>query len=332
MEDHILKGKRVLFFYLSTFNYEMEIQKAMEREGAIVDSYNERPTNNVFARILIRLNRNLIHKYIDKYYGSVMKETLGRRYDYIFFIKGESISNSIITRLRNVHPTAKIIMYYWDSIANNHNAKGMLKSFDKVLSFDKNDSREFGLNFLPLFYIPQYEIIANEKMPQKYDLMFAGTVHSERYEFVKGIVKQIESVGGRCFTWFYFPSKVSFYKLKWDNPSFRKANVKDFQFVPMEREELLRYYAESRIQIDMQHPKQTGLTMRTIETLGAKKKLITTNSDVVSYDFYRPENILVVDRYNPIITKGFLESNWQEIPEEVYKKYSISSWLNAIFS
>lgn len=332
MAEHILKGKRVLFFYLSTFNYEVEIQKAMEREGAIVDSYNERPTNNVFARILIRLNRNLIHKYIDKYYDTVMQETSGKKYDYIFFIKGESISRSIITRLRNVHPEAKIVMYYWDSIANNHNAKGMLKSFDKVLSFDKNDSRNFGLEFLPLFYIPQYESIAKKDVSQKYDLMFAGTVHSERYEFVNGIVKQIENAGGKCFTWFYFPSKVNFYKLKWDNPKFRKADIKDFQFTPMSREKLLGYYAESRIQIDMQHPKQTGLTMRTIETLGAKKKLITTNADVVNYDFYRPENVLVVDRYNPVISKEFVEAPWKEIPEEIYKKYSISSWLNTIFS
>lgn len=332
MEDHALKNKRVLFFYLSTFNYEREIQNAMEREGAIVDSFNERPTNSVFVRILIRLNRNLICKYIDKYYDKIIAETSNKKYDFIFFIKGESISNSIVERLRKAHPEAQIIMYFWDSIANNHNAKGMLGSFDKVLSFDKNDCRDFNLEFLPLFYIPQYERIANQKVPQKYDMMFAGTIHSERYEFVNGIVDQIKAAGGTCFTWFYFPSKVNFYKLKWDNPKFRKADINDFQFIPMPREKLLGYYAESRIQIDMQHPKQTGLTMRTMETLGAKKKLITTNKDVVNYDFYRPENILVVDRNNPIISKEFLEITWQEIPEEIYKKYSISSWLNNVFS
>ena len=329
---HALKGKRVLFFYLSTFNYEVEIQKAMEREGAIVDSYNERPTNNVLARILIRLNRNLIHRYIDRYYGQVISETQGWKYDYIFFIKGESISNAIIKRLRDAHPESKIIMYYWDSISNNHNAKGMLRSFDKVLSFDKNDCQDFNLLFLPLFYIPQYESIAQSLVSQKYDLMFAGTIHSERYEFINGIVNQVENFGGRCFTWLYFPSKINFYKLKWDNPKFRKAKINDFHFTPMPRVELLSYYAESRIQIDMQHPKQTGLTMRTIETLGAKKKLITTNADVSNYDFYRPENILIVDRYNPVITKEFINTPWKEIPEDIYKKYSIRSWLNTIFS
>lgn len=329
---HNLKGKRILFFYLSTFNYENEIKWAMEREGASVDAFNERPANNVFVRVLIRLNRNLIGKYINRYYEKIIEKTKCNKYDFIFFIKGESISPDIVKKLRTAHQEAKVVMYYWDSIANNYNAKSLIGCFDKVLSFDKNDCKEMKLDFLPLFYIPQYAEIAHKKVIQKYDMMFVGTTHSERYEFVNGIANQIREAGGNCFTWFYFPSKVSFYKLKMDNPKFRSAKIENFEFSPMSREKLLCYYAESRIQIDMQHPKQTGLTMRTIETLGAKKKLITTNPYVKEYDFYRPENILIVDRYNPVITKDFLDAPWVEIPEEIYKKYSISSWLNTIFA
>lgn len=329
--EHNLKGKRVLFFYLSTFNYEVEIQNGMRREGAIVDAFNERPTNNVLARILIRLNRNLVGRYINKYYDEIIEKTKKEKYDFIFFIKGESISSSIVRKLRDTHPESRIIMYYWDSIENNKNAKDLLSSFDKVFSFDRVDCANFSLDFLPLFYIPQYSEIAKKEVEQKYDLMFAGTTHSERYEFVNGIATQIKSIGGKCFTWFYFPSKVNFYKLKWDNPKFRKANIKDFAFTPMSREDLLNLYAESRIQIDMQHPKQTGLTMRTIETLGAKKKLITTNKNVEDYDFYCPENILIVDKANPIITEDFIHAPWKEVPDDIYKKYSLSSWLNTIF-
>lgn len=332
MEGHILKGKKVLFFYLSTFNYEVEIQKAMEREGAIVDSFNERPSNNLFIHIMVRLNRNLINRIIVKYYQEIIEKTKENKYDYIFFIKGESISPEIVNSLRTAHPEAKVVMYYWDSIANNYNAKNMLGSFDKVLSFDKNDCKNLGMTFLPLFYIPQYSEIAKRDVPQEYDLMFAGTTHSDRYQFITGIANQIENAGRKCFIWFYFPSKILYYKMKWDNPRFRDVKKKDFNFIPMPREKLLDYYAKSRIQIDVQHPKQIGLTMRTMETLGAKKKLITTNSDVVNYDFYRPENILVVDRTNPVISESFIKSEWKDIPEDIYKKYSISSWLQMIFS
>ena len=138
---HNLSGKRVLFFYLSTFNYENEIKWAMEKEGAVVDAFNERPTNNVLARILIRLNRNLIDKYISKYYEEIIEKTKDIKYDFVFFIKGESISPAIVKRIRETHPESKMLMYHWDSIANNNNAKGLLGCFDKVLSFDKNDCK-----------------------------------------------------------------------------------------------------------------------------------------------------------------------------------------------
>ena len=119
--------------------------------------------------------------------------------------------------------------------------------------------------------------------------------------------------------------------MKVQDKNMRKSKVTDFSFIPMSRSELMDFYLRSRIQLDIQHPNQTGLTMRTIETLGAKKKLITTNHLVKEYDFYRPENILIVDRDNPIIDVEFLKSQWKEIPNDVYEKYSLRSWLNAIF-
>ena len=304
----------------------------MEREGAEVDSYNERPTNSVIARIMIRLNRDLLDGYINRYYDKIIEETKGNKYDFILFIKGESISKSILEKLRICHPEAKIVMYVWDSIQNAKNAYKLKDLFDKFCTFDGRDSNKYNVPHLPLFYIPEYAGIACERPQKEYDMMFVGTMHSERYEFITSIVKQIEKAGGTCYTRFYFPSKVNYYKLKWDNPKFRKAKISDFVFEPMPKQVLLEYYKKSLIQIDLQDPLQTGLTMRTIETLGAKKKLITTNEHVKEYDFFRPNNILVVDRKNPIVDKDFLSSPYTELPQEIYQKYSISSWLNILFS
>ena len=332
MAEHILKGKRVLFFYLSTFNYEVEIRQAMEREGAIVDSFNERPSNSILARIMIRINRDLLSSYIGDYYDKIIEQTKAYKYDYILFIKGESVSKQILEKLRSYHPEAKLLMYVWDSVQFSKNAYLLKDCFDKFCTFDSRDSKDFNIPLLTLFYIPSYAEIANKREKKEYDLMFVGTIHNDRYEFIKGIVEQIDSAGGTCFTRYYFPSKVNFYKQKWDNPQFRNAKISDFVFESMPRDELLRYYSKSLIQIDIQDPLQTGLTMRTIETLGAKKKLITTNENVREYDFYHPNNILVVDRTNPILDKAFLTSPYVDIPVDVYNNYSISSWLNNLFS
>lgn len=41
----------------------------------------------------------------------------------------------------------------------------------------------------------------------------------------------------------------------------------------------------SAVVIDIHHPSQHGLTMRTIEAVGLNKKIITTNADIKKYNF-----------------------------------------------
>ena len=326
-----LQGKRILFFSAHLFGYQNDIRLAMESVGAIVDYYDERPANNFLVKGVIRINRNLLAGYINHYYNKIIKETLQKEYDYVFFIKGESISASNVRRLKQFHPEANFIIYHWDSIANNSNAQNLLPYFDRVFSFDKIDCERLGLQFLPLFYTPDYANIPYYDKEIKYDMLFVGTTHSDRYKLVKRIEEQIIKMGGLCLTWFYFPSKILYYKMKIQNSYLRQIPVHTFHFKPMSKELLLQLYAGSRIIIDVQHPKQTGLTMRCIETLGAKRKLITTNYYIIEYDFYNPDNILVVDRNLPYVPEKFLNEPYRDTPKEIYESYSIKNWLSSIF-
>lgn len=96
------------------------------------------------------------------------------------------------------------------------------------------------------------------------------------------------------------------------------------------REKALGKMKDSTIMIDIQRPEQVGLTFRVFESLGYRKKLITTNKDVVNYDFYNPNNILVLDPENIKIPESFLESEYQEVPEEIFNKYQIKNWVKKI--
>ena len=319
-----LQGKRILFFSAHLFGYQNDIRLVMESVGAIVDYYDERPANNFLVKGVIRINRNLLAGYINHYYNKIIKETLQKEYDYVFFIKGESISASNVRRLKQFHPEANFIIYHWDSIANNSNAQNLLPYFDRVFSFDKIDCERLGLHFLPLFYTPDYANIPYYDKEIKYDMLFVGTTHSDRYKLVKRIEEQIIKMGGLCLTWFYFPSKILYYKMKIQNSYLRQIPVHTFHFKPMSKELLLQLYAGSRIIIDVQHPKQ-------IETLGAKRKLITTNYYITEYDFYNPDNILVVDRNLPYVPEKFLNEPYRDTPKEIYESYSIKNWLSSIF-
>ncbi len=70
--------------------------------------------------------------------------------------------------------------------------------------------------------------------------------------------------------------------------------------------------------------------MRTIEMLGAGKKLVTTNSKVVEADFFNPNNISVIDRRRPIIPPAFFEAGYESPGAELLKRYSLSGWLDEV--
>lgn len=92
-----------------------------------------------------------------------------------------------------------------------------------------------------------------------------------------------------------------------------------------------RVFFDSRTILDIEHPAQTGLTMRTFETLGASKKLVTTNAQVRDYDFFDPSNILVIDRKSPPrIPESFLETAYVPAHADIYSKYSLQGWIKDV--
>lgn len=66
--------------------------------------------------------------------------------------------------------------------------------------------------------------------------------------------------------------------------------------------------------------------------IGMNKKLITTNASIVNYDFYNKKNILIINRENPQIDISFFSTPYEKINPEIYKKYSLSSWILDVLS
>lgn len=324
MED--FKGKKILFF---TTNPAANIVDALKGMGADVDYYSERPNRSFITRALIRINRKLISFQVDKYHKKILNETNNKHYDYILCIRCEAFSRKTIKTFRNQHPNAKMVVFFWDSFNNNKNSAHVYDLFDRAFCFDKFDSKKYGVHFKPLFYYDLYTKV-NKSEHYKYKTLFIGTLHSDRFKLVHEIESQLIDMGHESYSWFYLPSRLLFYKMRMEDKTIKNIDKSIIKYKTLTLKQMVKLYEQSEIIIDVHHPKQTGLTMRTFEALGAKRKLITTNKDIVTYDFYNPRNILVVDRDNIVIPKSFVEEPFEDLPEELYKKYSLTRWLKEI--
>lgn len=328
------KNKKVLFFSPIFFGYEKVIYDKLSNIFGECVFYDERAKPSNIEKILIRLNLKLfIHKKITGYYNNIINKYTDNYFDYIIFFNPETISEVILKRFKEKQKKAKFILYMWDSFSNKPQTKNIISFFDKKLTFNKEDAINYSLIFRPLFYIDEYKKAKDdEKKSRSIDIGFVGTVHSDRLYLLRNIENWANEHGLKTKFYLYSPSRILYYKYKIEN--FRKIKVekKDLNFIPLPANEVKSFIQNCNVIVDIQHPKQTGLTMRTIEMIGMKKKLITTNPDIVNYDFYNKKNICYVDRNNPQIDLSFISSVYEEISEDIYYKYSIDCFISDLLS
>jgi hypothetical protein len=313
------------------FNYPKIIKNELEKMNNYVDVFDDRPSTSTWAKATIRLKRELVNGYIEKYFEKVLNYIEQRNYDVVLLISGQSLSfsESMIAKIRDVQNQAKFVLYQWDSMKNFPYIKRMHKYFDRIFTFDRKDAREHGLEFLPLFYSEKYGKIALNKRNYKFDFCFVGTAHPQKYKFIKEMSKQLQLFYPKDYIYFYYPSPVVFFYRKIFNQELRKAHFREFHYTPFKEHDLINLISNSKIVLDAPQKGQIGLTIRAIEALGAKRKLITTNADIKNYDFYKSENVYVYDGEfdfeNP-----FFKHDYKEIDAKIYNSYSLNSWLKKL--
>jgi len=328
----ILKGKRILFLSVQTFNYEKEIASQLRSFGAIVNYYDERPANSMLAKGIIRLKRSAYQTRIDRYYRQLLAIINNQKYDYLFVIKGEVVSDFFLKEFKINNPDCTCLFYTWDSFANNSHAISILKYFDRCFTFDANDAVKYKLNFRPLFYIDKYgEIDSQSATKKNLDLLFIGTAHSDRYLISTSIINWCKKQRLTTFAYYFMQSRIVFVFKKLFDSTFKKIDYKKLSFNSLSVDNIIDLYKTTSVVLDINHPRQSGLTMRTFEALGAGKKLVTTNADINRYAFYNENNICIIDRKNPQLDIAFIQTPIIAIESGLLYDMSISGWLSEVF-
>lgn len=324
-----LEHKNVILIMPFYFGYERPIKNQLEKKGANVYLINENieNTNGLYriANIYFDKLRNNIEL---NYYKKAFKQ-IKFKPDILFVIKGESLRDDALKYILNYCEGCKKIIYQWDSVNNYEYSVGLSKYFDYCFTFDRADSDKYKWYYRPLYFDPN---VCHPHKKKDYDLCFIGSLHTQRKK-IYYYAKKIAQVYKLNTFLYLFSDKWSYLRQRYlkRNPTF-EMDYRDLQFTPLPQENTNKIYDSSLAIIDYKFPGQTGLTMRSIESVGHGCKLITNNASVRDEPFYDERNVFIYDIDNFNIPKDFFTNSYIKPMDDVYKHYSVEGWVNEIFS
>lgn len=324
------KGKRVLLLAPNFFHYIGEILYAMKDADIACDFLDERPLPGFTGKIIARYVSVVNERKVRENVGQLLSEN---NYDYLLVIKGESLSTKLLSDFKQANPGAKTVLFLWDSVTNSKHAKAFFPDFDSVYTFDANDAAKYKIEFLPLFVGSQFDprLTATDQQPN-IDLAFIGTVHSNRSELLNVIEELAHEEALSFYDFRYVQSKLIYAVRYMQDSAFRKSPEGTIHFDKIAASEMLKVLRQTRIIVDVTHPKQTGLTGRVIEGLSMGRKVLTTNSKVLDYSFINQENVQIFDEHLAHLDKDFITSPYVGNPLTVYHNFSVYNWLGTVLS
>ena len=324
-----IRGKRILLLYAKFFNYDVIVKNKLEELGAVVDLFDARANLSSAEKAIKKVYRGFYAKKQKKFHKDIQETIKGNDYNFIF--TNAYLEPEVVIDYRKLFPDAKLVLFLDDSVKNLKGVENTFSLYDHVATFDRLDAITYNISLCPLFYSDSYVNQTTTK-EYKYDICFIGTLHSDRLKVISMIEKYCEQNHISFYHYCYLPSGFIFYYYWLTKPEFRLRRKSYFKFEQLSSETIADILFHSKCVLDIEHPKQTGLTMRTIETLGSQKKLLTTNKDIRNYNIFNENNICVINRNDPRFDISFLDSAFTPLPSEVMYDYSIEGWISKLFA
>lgn len=264
--------------------------------------------DNFFRKVFLRQNMK------DDFRSKRILELLSENdiQDIIVVIRPDEIELETLKTLKSL--TRKFYTFYFDSISNFPKKKESIFLFDKVFSYERGDVETYNLEFITNYI---YDVDVQEHKYFNYKV-FNISSFDERFDALKRIAAYLKK------------EDISYEIIV------RKERTSEngaITIIPeyLSLDEVKKLMLDSEILLDIQKENQKGLSFRVFEALGYEKKLITTNKDIRSYDFYNPNNILIIDPKAIEIPAVFLNSTYEKIPKVILYPYTLEGWIEKVF-
>ncbi len=250
-------------------------------------------SKNIFFKIYFKFSLSLLSFY----YADWKKKI--KSYDKVI-IFDTMYNKSLISYIKKRNPSCVIYLYFWNKIVDYHKKMFLNKNIDYYYTFNIEDSISYRISFNPQFYSLQVPL---KETCQKYDIIFLGFAKN-REDYILDLQSNFQKYSLVC----------NFNIIK---------NLQDF----ISYEDYLEQVYASNCILDIGCDSKAGLTLRSLEALFLKKKLITNYKNIVKYDFYNKNNIFIIGVDNLADIVKFLKDPLIEIDKDIIIKYDFYSWL-----
>ena len=347
-----LKSKNILIIMPKFYAYQNEIKKDLVARGANPHFYDEEPEKTKF--LIMKNIESIFHKpnifdrFNKKLTNQILAEMPAGGYDYLLVIRGNVLNELTIheLKLHALKANGKSIYYSWDSFENMRHKGELGRLFDWRGTFDSVDAANSDMDYklLPLFYSDEFDANNMDEVQEyKYDYVSVSAFFPFRYRYFKAF-KEANKDKNLCLKLYLNPSVYRGKKLK-DPKLVKNLDMDIVSFEPFSPDTIRDMVKHSKAVIDLAHEKQQGLTMRTMETLGIKRKLVTNNIYLRDYEFYNENNAVVLENLSAKCDEAeasgdysafvLPDEQWLDSPyvenEQVRRKYSIHSWIDNLF-
>ena len=273
--------------------------------------YNIFKSENYFQRILRKAILKL-HLPFERLIYTDWRKNVANVNKIIIFDTGNA--PEIVNYINKKYPAVKVILWYWNSISDTVPISKFAGKNVDIWTFDPADAQKYGIRKNTQFYIEE-NFKLNIKPIVIQDVFYVGADKNNRGKTL-AVLKE------------YFDKN----NVKYDFNLVQSGKSKSEDGIEYKKSltyrEVVEKICNSKVIIDLVAEWQSGLTLRPLEALYFRKKLITNMKSIKDYDFYNPNNIFIlgVDKIDKL--KTFINNEYDDINYDFYrKKYSFKEWL-----
>lgn len=258
-----------------------------------------------YSGMALRIGK-LFRKILFFQFGNINPELKSLDTDCIVLFDNGIYENSVLRWLANRYKEKRLIFYYWNPVFKSISPDKIPKQFE-LWSYSPEDCKKYNMRYNSTFY---FQSLVKDPIQICRDVFFIGK-EKGRSIGLKKIEKILMDL--ELSSLFYVTA---------NHPRLKQKKYK--KHIPYET--VLSYVNESRAVLDYYANPYAGLSLRAMESVFYRKKLITNNQTIVKYDFFNQDNVFVLGIDDFANLKNFIKNSYKEIPESIKNQYLFEQW------